>query len=98
LTTANWYRWDGDSLLLDVLVSPRASRNQVAGIQDGRLKLRVTGAPVEGKANAAVAAYLAKEFGVSRSHVALISGSRGRKKRLAVNTPRRLPTWLPRTN
>lgn len=98
MTIEDWYRWDGDTLLLDVLISPRASRNQVAGVQDGRLKLRVTGAPVEGKANAAVAAYLAKAFGVPRSQVTLVSGSKGRKKRLAVNAPRRLPAWLTETS
>jgi uncharacterized protein (TIGR00251 family) len=97
LTTADWYRWDRDTLLVDILVSPRASRNQVAGVQDGRLKLKVTGAPVEGKANAAVAVYLAKAFGVPRSQVTLVSGLRGRKKRLAVSSPRRLPAWFTET-
>lgn len=40
-------------------VIPRARRDELAGVRDGRLLVRVTAPPVDGKANAAVCALAA---------------------------------------
>jgi len=52
-------------LLLDVLVQPRASRNEIVGIHDGCLKIRLAAPPVEGAANKACVEFLAEVLGVS---------------------------------
>jgi len=44
----------GESCTIKVRVQPKSSRNQVGGFQDGTLRVRVTAAPTEGQANAAV--------------------------------------------
>ena len=64
----------------EVLVSPRASRARLGPVQDGRLKLAVTAPPVEGQANAAVVALLARRLGLRRGQVTVVSGQRGRRK------------------
>lgn len=65
---------------LQVYVQPRASRNKCCGLSDHGLKLMVAAPPVDGKANKAVRAYLAKLFGVKQNTVCLASGEHGRKK------------------
>jgi uncharacterized protein (TIGR00251 family) len=65
---------------LSVRVTPRATRNAVAGFADGVLHVRVTAAPVAGAANAAVVKLLARKLGVPPRDIVLISGATGRTK------------------
>ena len=63
-----------------VRVAPRASKEGVAGFEGGVLRIRLNAPPVEGKANEALVRFLAKELGVSRGSVTLVSGEKGRNK------------------
>lgn len=69
---------------LDVRVIPRASRDGLAGMRDGRLLVRVSAPPVDGKANAAVCALLAKAAGVPKGAVSVVRGESSRDKRLRI--------------
>jgi uncharacterized protein (TIGR00251 family) len=71
-------------LSFDIRVIPGASKNEVAGIQDGALKVRLTAPPVEGKANRACVDFLAGLLGVRRSALAIASGEKSRKKTVSV--------------
>jgi hypothetical protein len=67
-------------------VTPRASRNAIEGADgEGRLRIRVSAAPVDGAANDAVVALLAAELGVRRSAVILIAGATSRQKRCHID-------------
>lgn len=70
-------------------VQPRASRAEVIGFVDGpqgpELKVRVTAPPVEGEANEAVVALLAKTFGIAKRDVEILAGATGRRKRVRVH-------------
>jgi uncharacterized protein (TIGR00251 family) len=70
--------------VLSVRVQPRASRDAIAGWQDGTLRLRVTAPPVDGEANRAVATLLAKALGVAPSSIRVIQGERGRNKLVSI--------------
>lgn len=71
--------------LLRVRVQPRASRAGIAGWRpDGALGVRVTAAPVDGAANAAVGALLAEALGVRVSAVEIVRGATGRDKHVRV--------------
>ena len=68
-----------------VKVIPKSSKDEIAGeLPDGRVKVKVSAAPDKGKANAAVCALLAKEIGVPRSHVEILSGHASPLKRIRV--------------
>ena len=66
--------------LLRVRVQPRARRNEIAGERDGRLMVRVTAPPVDGRANDAVRKLLAKRLGVAPSRVTVLRGESARDK------------------
>lgn len=70
--------------VLAVRVQPRASREEVAGIAEGAVRIRLTAPPVEGKANEALVRFLAKAFGVQKGNLELVSGDQGRSKLLRV--------------
>jgi hypothetical protein len=63
-----------------VRVIPGASKNEVVGIQDGALKLKLTAPPVEGKANRACVDFLAGLLRLRRSTLSITSGEKSRKK------------------
>lgn len=73
-----------DGALLPVLVQPRASRDQVVGVHDGRLKVQLKAPPVEGAANEAAERFLAKMLGVGRGDVTLVKGASSRRKAFLV--------------
>ena len=68
------------SARIRVRVTPRASRDELAGWRDGVLRVRVAAPPVEGRANDAVARLLAKALGVPKSAVGVVSGAGAREK------------------
>jgi uncharacterized protein len=71
-------------VIFAVRVLPRSSRNEIAGLHGGALKVRITAAPVEGKANEACVACIAGFLSVPKSSVEIIAGSTTKNKRLFV--------------
>lgn len=74
----------GDSVTFMVHVQPRASRNELCGLQGDELKLRLTSPPVEDAANKLCVEFLAKQLGVAKSNVAIIAGAKSRHKTIRV--------------
>lgn len=68
--------------MLHVRVVPGAKKSQLAGEEGGRLKVRIQAPPVEGKANRELLRLLARELGLKKNRIALISGERSRDKKL----------------
>ena len=79
-----WLKATADGVEITLYVQPGAKKSEVAGEHDGALKLRINAPPVEGKANAAVIAFVAERCGVAKNRVALIAGELNRHKRVAV--------------
>jgi uncharacterized protein len=71
-------------MLLDVRVIPRAKKNEVAGMRDGAVLLRVAAPPVEGAANEAVIDLLSSVLHIPRKQIEIVGGERGRQKRVAI--------------
>jgi uncharacterized protein YggU (UPF0235/DUF167 family) len=69
---------------LRVRVAPRSSRDALGGERDGALVVRLTAAPVEGAANAALVRFLARHLGLPPSSLSVAQGSRGRDKVILV--------------
>jgi uncharacterized protein (TIGR00251 family) len=67
-----------------VRLTPRASRDEIAGWQDGVLRVRVSAPPIEGRANAALERLLAEALGVPKSAVRVSSGARSREKLVSI--------------
>jgi len=70
--------------ILDLWVQPRASRNEILGYRDELLRVRVTAAPTEGKANRLCREVLAEALEIPPSRVEIIGGGRARRKRVRV--------------
>lgn len=70
----------GDDVVIDVVVSPRASRTRILDVYDKRLKIQLAAPPVDGKANDALVRFLAEQLDIPRAQVAIVGGQANRKK------------------
>jgi uncharacterized protein (TIGR00251 family) len=73
--------------ILPVRAQPGARRNGIRGLQDGALKVSVTQVAEKGKANAALVKVLAKELGLRKSQIHLLTGETSSQKRFLIELP-----------
>lgn len=72
-------------LVLKIKVIPRSPKTEIVGtMDDGTLKVRVAAVPDKGKANAELCAFLAKEHGVPRDHVSIMTGETSTMKQVRI--------------
>jgi uncharacterized protein (TIGR00251 family) len=81
-------------IVVAIRVQPRGSRSEIQGVKDGRLRIKTTAPPADGKANKDVIRQLAKAFGVPPSRVTLKSGTSNRNKTFVISDPAVLPEWV----
>jgi len=72
------------SVSFAVRVQPRASKNEVAGLMDGALKIRLQAPAVEDRANEALCEFLAEILKRPKSAVRILAGDCSRTKRVEV--------------
>lgn len=70
---------------ITVYVQPGARQTRVAGTHDGTPKIQLQAPPVDGKANAALVAFVAEACGRPKSSVRIVSGETSRRKCVAVD-------------
>jgi uncharacterized protein (TIGR00251 family) len=81
--------------VLDISVSPNGKRTAAEGWHDGALRVRLAAPPVDGKANAALVAWLAESIGCPRRDVTLLRGDTARRKQLQIDRPAaEVAAWL----
>ncbi|WP_028881567.1 DUF167 family protein [Teredinibacter turnerae] len=85
------YQWHEDHLILHCVLQPKASSDAFAGLQADRLKIRITAPPTDGKANAHLVKYLARQFGVAKSNIEIVRGQLSRQKTLQIHHPKHIP-------
>jgi len=64
---------------------PRASRDEICGLQGDAIKVTVTAPPIEERANMALQRFIAKKLHLAASQVEIMAGKRSRKKILKVS-------------
>jgi uncharacterized protein (TIGR00251 family) len=72
------------TVLFTVRVQPRASRDEIVGVIEGALKVRLCAPAVENRANEALVEYLAGVLKTSKSAVRILSGAQSRTKRVEI--------------
>ena len=82
-----WYREHPAGVTFNVRVAPRASRSEVAGLQDGVLRIRIAAPPVDGAANRELVKFLSKQLKVPQAAVTLVTGNNSRHKTVSIANP-----------
>ncbi len=89
-----WFRREGDAVTLTLHVQPGAKKTEIAGIHGDALKIKLAAPPIEGKANAALLAFLAEKFGVPLRNAVLKQGESSRRKVVSISGPKIPPDSL----
>jgi len=74
------FKESNGAVTFSVKVIPRASKNQIAGVEGDAIKIRLRAPPVDGKANDALIEFLADALNVRRAQVEIITGQTSRHK------------------
>ncbi len=80
----DWLQETKDGATLTVKAVPRAAKSEIAGVEDGWVRVRIKAPPVDGKANEALVKFFAALFGVPKGAVSIISGDTARLKRVKI--------------
>ncbi|MES3007912.1 MAG: DUF167 family protein [Pseudomonadota bacterium] len=92
---ASYFQWQDRNLILNCRLQPKAAQDEFAEVIEGRIKIRITAPPVDGKANKHLIKFLAKQFKVPQDRVEIMSGDNSRQKRVLIRDPQALPAALP---
>lgn len=74
----------GGGVVVTVRVQPRASRDEIAGVIEGALKVRLRAPALQDRANEALCAYLAELLKRPGAAVRILSGHHSRSKRVEI--------------
>lgn len=73
-----------EGVILALKVQPRSSKNQLVGLHEGALKIKLTAPPVAGSANKCCCDFIAQLLSVPARDIAIITGATSRHKRVLV--------------
>ena len=68
-----------------IQASPRSSKNEVIQISEGEYKVKMTAAPVDGKANEMLIEILSKHFKVAKSLIKIAGGKTAKIKMVDID-------------
>jgi len=74
----------GNGVIFKIKVQPGAAKNEIVGVQGDALKIKINAPAVKGKANRALIDFLAKEFGMKKSEIEIMSGHTSKVKKIKV--------------
>ncbi|WP_260261543.1 DUF167 family protein YggU [Vibrio intestinalis] len=89
MSNAAWL--EGEDVVLRLYIQPKASRDKIVGLHGEELKIAITAPPVDGKANAHLSKYLAKQFKVAKGLISIEKGELGRHKQVRITAPTQMP-------
>jgi uncharacterized protein (TIGR00251 family) len=84
MSSAFVVRDEVDGVSFEIVVVPRASRSKIVGVHGAALKVTLAAPPVDGEANEALCAVLAKALHVPKRDVRVAHGEHSKHKRVTV--------------
>jgi len=74
-----------DGVVLKVFVQPKSTKNEIVGIHEDAVKIRLTAPPIDNAANEMCVKFHAKQLGIPKSAMKIISGNASRHKQLFIS-------------
>ncbi len=96
-TGDSFYAWDGDTLIVNILGKPAASKDAIGKPLGTQLKVSVTAQPKDGRATDHMLRFLAPQFGVAVADIEVVFGRENVNKQLRIKNPRKLPAVFSKT-
>jgi len=87
----SFFCWDGNTLVINILGKPGASKDAVGKPKGAQLKVSVTAQPHNGRATDHMVVFLAPLFGVRERDIELVFGRESVHKQLRIKNPHKWP-------
>lgn len=94
MSSRSFCHWEGNTLVLNILGVPGASRDAIGKVKGHQLVVKVTEAPRVGRATDHMVRFLADEFGVARGDIEVVFGRKRVNKQLRITAPKSLPSGI----
>ncbi len=86
-----YFNTTSDGIVFKVHVQPKAAKNQISGVYDDAVKVRLTAPPVDNAANKMCIKFLAKQLGISKAEMEIVAGHTSRSKQIRIRLPDDIP-------
>lgn len=73
-----------EGVIFGARVVPGSSKDDICGVLDGKLKIKIASQPEKGKANKSLVDFLARQLDISKSQISIISGQTSKNKQIRV--------------
>lgn len=80
-------------MIIQIKVTPNASKNQILGFDEGILKVRIRAVPEKGRVNEELIDFLSEILGIAKSKIEILSGQTSRLKRLKIEGVSEFPKF-----
>jgi len=87
----NYFFWDEDTLIVNILGRPGATKDAIGKPQGRQLKVSVTASPQQGRATDHMLRFLAPLFGVRERDIELVFGRESVHKQIRIKCPQKWP-------
>lgn len=74
-----------DKAIIAVRILPNAAANEVVGLADDVLRLKIAAPPVNGKANRELVDFLSRRLGICKDDIVIIHGYTSRSKLITID-------------
>lgn len=91
-----FYRWEGDTLILNVLGRPNSKQDAIGRVIGHQLEVYAAAVPRRGGATAHMVQYLAGVFSVPEHAITVVFGEKNVNKQLRIESPGKLPSVIQR--
>ena len=83
----SWLKSHEKGSILFLYIQPGASKDQISGEHDGRLKIKIKAPPRDGEANEGLIEFLSVVLKISKARIQLTQGESSRQKNLLIELP-----------
>ena len=73
-----------DTIHINLKITPRASKNEIIGVKENRLCVRIAAPPEDGKANDSLRSFLSKVLDCPKRDIVIIKGEHSRLKTVVI--------------
>jgi uncharacterized protein (TIGR00251 family) len=87
----NYFFWDEDTLVVNILGRPGATKDAIGTPKGRQLKVSVTASPQQGRATDHMLRFLAPLFGVRERDIELVFGRESVHKQIRIKCPQKWP-------
>lgn len=80
----SWFTVDARGVSMQLIISANAAKNEIIGVHDGRLKIKICKPAINGKANQELVRFLARTFSCAKSDIQVVHGEQIKQKTILI--------------